>query len=252
MKVLAYSFQTIAHKGGTVSDTTEGVDNGEENKPQSPPVAPQGEPPASTPAPGDTPETPSDEPKPEDEGEKQSRREARAFATLRRENRELYRRLGGLEAMLQQVQQPPAPDGTTPQRQTPPPDPAVEELNRSILERIEDEGGEYGEVVEKITKPDFPITVAMRDYLATSKNPAAVAKVLADDPKEARRISLLSDRAADRAMEQLEARTAQKPAPRTTRALPPVRTVGGSSSVRPDPAKMDMDDYVKWRNSQQR
>ncbi|HXI68432.1 MAG TPA: hypothetical protein VNH41_10865 [Steroidobacteraceae bacterium] len=234
-----------------MSDTTEGVDNGEENKPQSPPVAPaQGEPPVSTPAPVDPTEPDAEEQKAE-EARKQSRSEARAFATLRRENRELYRRLGGLEAMLQQVQQPPAPDGT-PQRQTPPPDPAVEELNRSILERIEDEGGEYGEVVEKIAKPDFPITVAMRDYLATSKNPAAVAKVLADDPKEARRISLLSDRAADRAMEQLEARSAQKPAPRTTRALPPVRTVGGSSSVRPDPAKMDMDDYVKWRNSQQR
>ncbi len=231
-----------------MSDITEGVDN--EPQPVDPkPVAPPagGDTPESTPAPGDTP-APEPEPKPE-EGEKQTRREARAFATLRRENRELYRRLGGLEAMLQQTQQPPAADGTPQPRQSTPPSEAQEELNRSILDKIEDEGDEYEKVVEKITAPNFPISVAMRDYLATSKNPAPIAKILADEPAEARRISLLGERAADRAMEQLEARTAQKAAPRTTKALPPGRTVGGSSSVRSEPSKMDMDSYVKWRNS---
>jgi len=103
-------------------------------------------------------------------------------------------------------------------------------------------------VVEKITAPTFPISVAMRDYLATAKNPAPLAKALADNPTEARRISLLGERAADRAMEQLETGlNGPKAVPRTTKALPPVRTVGGSISVRQDPGKMSMDEYAEWR-----
>ena len=238
-----------------MSDTTEGdLDTGQETEPKSPPVAPaQGETQGSTPAPADTAETEPAEPKAE-EAEKQSRREARAFATLRRENRELYRRLGGMEAMLQQAfqqqQAPPNPDNGAPPRPNPPPpqDTSQDELNRSILERIEDEGEEYEKVVEKITDPKFPISTAMRDYLATSENPAALARVLADDPDTARRISLLrSDGAVDRAMGRLETRATAKPVPKVTRAPPPPRTVGGSSSVRPDPAKMSMDEYAEWR-----
>ncbi len=233
-----------------MSDTTEGdLDTGLQPDGQSPAVAPPagGEPPGSTPASGDTPAAEPTEPTPEEKAAKQSRAEARAFATLRRENRELYRRLGGLEAILQQAQQP--KDGEPPQR-TDPPNPAQEELNRSILDKIEDEGEEYEKVVEKITAPNFPISVAMRDYLATSEKPANVAKFLADNPQEAKRISLLGDRAADRAMEQLETRVSAKAVPRTTKAPAPVRTVGGSASVRSDPSKMNMDEYVKWRRSQ--
>ncbi len=153
--------------------------------------------------------------------------------------------------MLQQ-QPPQAPEGAVPeQRQTrsPPVSEAEGELNRSILDRIEDAGEEYEAVVEKITAPNFPISVAMRDYLATSQNAAELAKILANDPKEARKISLLGERAADRAMEQLETRTASKTTPRTTRAPAPVRTVGGSSTARHDPAKMSMEEYAKWRQS---
>ncbi len=233
-----------------MSDITEGVDSEPEVTPKSPPVAPPpgGEQPGSTPAPGDTPaaDEPT-EPTPEEKAAKQSRSEARAFATLRRENRELYRRLGGLEALLHQQTPPAEGDAPPQQRQSPPPNPALDELNRSILDKIEDAGEEFEAVVEKISAPNFPISVAMRDYLATSEKPAQVAKFLADDPKEARRISLLGDRAADRAMEQLEARVAPKAAPRTTRAPAPVRTVGGSSTARQDPAKMSMDEYAEWR-----
>lgn len=233
-----------------MSDITEGVDSPQEIDPKSPPVAPPpgGEQPGSTPAPGDTPAAEPEEPTAEEKAAKQSRAEARAFATQRRENRELYRRIGQLEAMLQ-TQQPPVAEGDAPpqQRQSPPPNPAQDELNRSILDKIEDAGEKYEKVVEKITAPNFPISVAMRDYLATSEKPAVVAEFLADNPTEARKISMLSDRAADRAMEQLEARVASKAAPRTTRAPAPVRTVGGSSTARQDPAKMSMDEYAEWR-----
>ncbi len=232
-----------------MSDITEGVDN--EPQPVDPkPVAPPagGDTPESTPAPGDTP-APEPEPKPE-EGEKQTRREARAFATLRRENRELYRRLGGLEAMLQQAApQAPSGDGTPPQRQVQQAPSQLDELIiQPLIEKIEDEGPEYEKAVETITSKGYPISEAMRDFLATSKNPAQLAKALADDRNEAQRIYLLGERAADRAMEQLEARVSAKAPPRTTKAPPPVRTVGGSSSVRSDPAKMSMEEYAEWRS----
>ena len=235
-----------------MSDPKEGdIDNGPQPVEQSPSVAPSddGEPQGSTPAPGDTPAAEPEEPKAE-EAEKQSRREARAFATLRRENRELYRRLGGMEAILQQqLQQAQSPEGTG-QTRSPPVNEGQEELNRSILDKIEDEGEEYEKVVEKITAPNFPISVGMRDFLATSDKPAIVAKFLADNPAEARRISLLSDRAADRAMEQLEARVAPKAAPRITKAPPPVRTVGSSGRSGLNElydSKTSMDRYAELR-----
>ena len=232
------------------------VDSGATDSVASQPVAPPsngsaGEQPGSTPASVDTTASGQEEPKGETP-DKQSRRDSRAFATLRRENRELYRRLGGLEAMLEQraPQAQPSTEGEpAPQRQTRAPSPndeAQAELNRSILERIEDKGEEYEEVVEKITATNFPMTVAMRDYLATSDKPAELAKALADDPKEARRISLLSERAADRAMERLESGlvAAAKPASRTTQAPPPGPTVGGRSVASFDPNKASMDEYA--------
>jgi hypothetical protein len=152
---------------------------------------------------------------------------------------------------------PPAEGDQPPQQrqaQSPPPadQDAQADLNRSILERIEDEGEEYEEVVEKITARNFPMTVAMRDYLATSDKAALVAKALADDPKEARRISLLSERAADRAMERLEQGIKPaKAAPKTSTAPPPVPTVGGRSSPSFDPEKASMEEFaVDWHARQ--
>lgn len=235
-----------------MSDTSNTVDtapNAGNPSEAAPPSAsdPQG----SAPAPDVTSAPPSAQPE-GDQPDKQSRREARAYANLRRENRDLYRRLGGMEAMLAQMQQshtPPAAEGDQEPRQARAPAPADTEaqgdLNRSIIERIEDAGEEFEAVVETITARGFPISTAMRDYLATSERPHDVAKALADDPKEARRISLLGERAADRAMERLEAKSSAKPAPKTTKAPPPVPTVGGRSTPEFDPHKSSMDDYAK-------
>lgn len=214
-----------------------------------------GEPQGSTPASVDT--TAPGQAKPEaEEADKQSRRDARAFATQRRENRELHRELGYMRAQMEAIraangQQPSEGEAAPPQRQIqspPPADAAQGELNRSILERIEDAGEEYEAVVEKITASTFPMTVAMRDFLATSDKPAEVAKLLADDPKEARRISLLGERAADRAMERLEARASAKPALKTTNAPPPVPTVGGRSVANFDESKASMEEVAAvWK-----
>jgi hypothetical protein len=217
------------------------------------PVAPPnqaGETQGSTPAPVDT--TVPSEPTPAQA--EQSPRRDRAFATLRRENKELHRQFGYMQAQMEALrgsvtQQAPA-DGDQPpqQRQTRSPSPAAEEAydehNRSVLDSIADRGEEYEEAVDKIASDGFPMTKAMRDFLVTSDKAAELAKLLADNPKEAMQISLLGDRAADRAMERLEARASAKPAPKTTKAPPPVPTVGGRSTPEFDPKTADMDDYA--------
>jgi hypothetical protein len=90
----------------------------------------------------------------------------------------------------------------------------------------------------------------MRDYMSTSKNAPELAKALAADRKEAQRIYILNDRAADRAMEQLEARVAPKAAPRITKAPPPIRTVGSSGRSTANElydSKTSMDRYAELR-----
>jgi hypothetical protein len=195
------------------------------------------------------------------EPDKQSRRESRAFAAQRRENRELHRQLGFLQAQIESLRAP------TPQAQTegdPPPQqrqPSQAEIaaarsegeaNRSIIERIEDAGEDiegFDKVMETITAPNFPISAVMRDYLGESERPADMAKWLADNPNEARRIARLSDAVAVRAMERAETKLA-KPAPKkTTEAPAPLTKVGGSSQASFDPNKGTMDDYAKWRRS---
>lgn len=243
-----------------MSDTQQTpVDNSATNSVASETVAPapvagdtQGSAPASevTSAPLATPEG--------QEPEKQSRREARAYAANRREIRELHRQLGYMQAHIEGLRTPAqAAEGEqgSPQRQTRAPSPvdqAQAELNRSILGTIEDAGEEYEAVVEKITADGFPMTVPMRDFLATSDKPAEMARWLADNPKEAARISLLGDRAADRALEKAELglKTAAKSAPKNSTAPPPVPTVGGRSTPSFDPQKASMDDYAaEWKRS---
>ncbi len=245
-----------------MSDTETLVDNATESVATSTPTAPAnvaGETQGSVPASVDTTVPPVETD--QEKSDRQARREARALATQRRENRELHRELGYMRAQMEAIkaangQQPSEGEAAPPQRQqtrSSPRDEAEAELNRSIVERIEDAGEEYEAVVEKITAPGFPLSVAMRDFLAVSDKPAELAKLLADDPKEARRISLLGERAADRALEQLQARASAKPAPKkTTQAPPPVPTVGGRSTAEFDPNTASMDEYVAHRRAQMR
>ncbi len=241
-----------------MNDTLDAPEN--LSNPQVPvaPPSPAGEPQGSAPASEVT--SAPDPAKPEgQEPERQTRREARAHATQRREIRDLHRQLGYMQAQMESIRSPAAPpaEGDQPplQRQTRSPSPADEaqaEHNRSILERIEDAGEEYEAVVEKITAPSFPINVVMRDYLGEADKPAELAKWLADNPKEARRISLLSDAVAVRALERAEARLPAKAAPaRTTNAPPPPPTVGGRSTPNFDPAKASMEEYAEVWHARQ-
>lgn len=224
------------------------------------PPAGAGDPQGSAPASADTAAPGQAEPKGEDP-ERQGRREARAFAAQRRENRELHRTLGRMDAELSALragqQGAQQGDGQQPQRQERSPAQVAaerdfEEHATSVRERLEDAGEEiegFDKVMEAITKPSFPINRVMLDFLGETDKPADMAKWLADNPSEARRISRLSDVMAARALERQEAKLSAKPAPKTTQAPPPVPTVTGRSTPGFDPEKASMEDYAAhWRS----
>jgi hypothetical protein len=241
-----------------LSDTSI-VDNAAESVATSTPVAPAATgsasgTPESTPASVDTTATPAQPTG--DTPDKQSRRESRAFAAQRRENRELQRALGRMDAELaalrsaQQGNQP--SDGQSPRQERSPAqgiaDPEMVEHARSVRERIEDAGDEiegFDKVMETITSESFPINRVIMDFLGETEKPADMAKWLADNPGEARRISRMSEAVAVRALEKAEARIATKPAPKITNAPPPPPTVNGRGTPSFDPEKASMDDYAK-------
>jgi hypothetical protein len=244
-----------------MSDTSM-VDTAAENVAASTPAAPQlgGDAQGSAPASVDTTATPE---LPQGETpERQSRRESRAFAAQRRENRELHRTLGRMDAELaalraaQQGNQP--GDGQSPRQEGPPALGAVHpdmiEHARSVRERIEDAGDEiegFDKVMDTITADSFPINRVIMDFLGETEKPAHMAQWLADNPSEARRISRMSEAVAVRALEKAEARLASKPAPRTTNAPPPPITVNGRGAPTFNPEKASMEDYAKhWEERQ--
>jgi hypothetical protein len=168
----------------------------------------------------------------------------------------LHQQLGYMKAQMEGIRSQQAPadaDAPPQQRQTRSPvDEGQVALNRSIIDSLDD-AGVAEEVIEKITADDFPINTVMRDFLATSDHAAELAKAWADDPKEALRIRSLGEWAAQRAMEKQERAVSAKPAApaKTTKAPPPVPTVGGRSSPSFDPEKASMEEFaVDWHARQ--
>lgn len=226
------------------------------------PAGNAGDPRGSAPAPVDTTEHAQAKPEGPDP-DKQSRREARAFASQRREIRELHRQLGYMQAQMESFRSP-APqaegEGSPQPRQTQSPaDSAAARREaaaaRQVLDRLEEAGDEiegFDKVMRTITG-DFPMTTVMRDFLGETEKPAEMAKWLSENPEEAMRISLLSDAVAVRALERAEGRlSAAKAAPvKTTKAPPPVPTVGGRSTPEFDPDKASMEEYAAhWKERQ--
>ena len=159
-----------------------------------------------------------------------------------------------IEAMSRPSQQ--TEDGQPPRTETRAPqvDRGEVELNKSVLQRIEEAGedaDDVEDVIEKITSDDVPISRAMRDYLGEAEKPYALAKWLTENPSEARKISRLSESVAVRALERREAELAKPATRKTTTAPPPVPTVGGRSAATFDPNTASMDEYAPhWHERQ--
>lgn len=224
------------------------------------PVAPStGDQPGSTPAPADTAASEQAEPAGETPEQKQSRRDSKAFATLRRENRELNRALGRMEAMIEanRSQQPTADGEPAPQAR--PEEIAARQADaeaiQTAVERLEEAGEDiegFDKVMQDLRNPaKTKVSSTMRDYFTVSDQPAQLAQWLVKNPEESARIARLSGAVAVKALEKVEAQLATKAPPkRTTGAPPPVSTVGGSSTATFNPEKAGMDDFVEWRKRQ--
>jgi hypothetical protein len=111
---------------------------------------------------------------------------------------------------------------------------------------------DFDEVMEGIRDPALSISQAMGEYLMDdSDNTALLAKWLTDNPDEAARISRLRPTAAVKELAKVDAQLGSKPAPRTTKAPPPVSTVGGSAAPSGGmPKTTDINEWMKWRAQQ--
>ncbi len=108
----------------------------------------------------------------------------------------------------------------------------------------------YDDFQEVVSDPDLPITPVMADLIRDSELGPEVAYYLGKNPAEAERISRLSEAAQARAIGKLEA-TLEATKAKPSAAPKPIAPVGGSKSSAPnDPSRMNMEQYLKWREQQ--
>lgn len=98
--------------------------------------------------------------------------------------------------------------------------------------------------------PGDVFTQSVANALLESDMAADVAYVLAKDLPRARAFAAMTPHQQGREIGRIEAEIAPKPR-KISSAPPPVETLGtkGAGSA-PDPSKMSMDEYAKWRKSQ--
>lgn len=97
-----------------------------------------------------------------------------------------------------------------------------------------------------------PITPEMAEAITESEIGHDLAYWLGQHPDEAKRIAKLTPLAAAKEIGRIEARL-QTPSPKKPTAAPaPIRPVGTSPSVTPDPEKMSVSEWMAWRNKQAR
>lgn len=94
---------------------------------------------------------------------------------------------------------------------------------------------------------DVPVTQTMRDAILESDVGALLTYHLAKNPAEAERIARLSPIAQAKAIGQIEASLASKPAPQVSKAPAPIKPISGASGGHADPSKMSMDEYLAYR-----
>lgn len=98
--------------------------------------------------------------------------------------------------------------------------------------------------------PGDVFTQSVADAILESEMAADVAYVLAKDLSRARKFAAMTPLQQGREIGRIEAELAPKPR-KLSSAPPPVETVGsGAPGSSPDPSKMSMAEYVRWRKSQ--
>lgn len=133
---------------------------------------------------------------------------------------------------------------------------ARRQQEQDLVERREALKAKLNEADERF--PDFedvvadvPVTPAMQRFLELADDPRGLAFHLGKNPAEAKRIAKLEPDVAFRELARIEARIAAPPPPRktTTNAPNPPKTIaGGGGTGNPDPSRMTMAEYMKWRD----
>lgn len=115
-------------------------------------------------------------------------------------------------------------------------------------EEIADRYADFDQVIAAVPATVFTKSVA--DAIMESEMGAEVAYVLAKDLTRAKAFAAMTPLQMGREIGRIEAELTPKPR-KLSSAPPPVETVGsGSPGTSPDPAKMSMAEYVKWRKAQ--
>ncbi|MET3925629.1 hypothetical protein [Devosia sp. 2618] len=124
---------------------------------------------------------------------------------------------------------------------------AAEKWNAS-REDAQTRFADFNEVIAAVPGDVFTPTVAKA--LLESDMAADVAYVLAKDLPRARQFAAMTPHQQGREIGRIEAELTPKPR-KISSTPPPVETLGtrGAGSA-PDPSKMSMDEYAKWRKSQ--
>lgn len=240
-----------------MSDTTEVlVDSATQPVATSPAVAPLngGEAPDTTLASADT-AVPGEPNKDQPQAEpRRDRKVEKRISKLTQRAEEAIREAGYWRGQAEANQRDPATGQPAPRQVMTPEQASVaraeSEASKAVIDRLTEAGADiedFDDVIETITAPNFKISRTMRDYLGEADHPAHLAQWLAENPNEAARISRLDPAVAVRALEKADTRVG-KPSPKTTKAPPPVPTVGGRSTAAFDPDKAPMEDYAaNWK-----
>ncbi len=110
-----------------------------------------------------------------------------------------------------------------------------------------DAASRYSDFDAVVYNPALPVTQRVFDAVKQSEMPADVAYQIALDPSLARSLAGMNDLELGRAIGRIEA-TLSRPRPRLeTQAPPPISPVKAKGTVTPDPERMTMAEYMKWR-----
>ena len=125
------------------------------------------------------------------------------------------------------------------------------ERQASLRKAAEEAASKYPDFEDALEANDVPITQAMADAIDESDRKVDLLWWLAKNPDEAKRIAGLSPVSQARHLARIEYEklAAAQPQKTVSDAPEPPRTVKGKGQPAPNPEKMTMEEYVRWRRS---
>lgn len=127
----------------------------------------------------------------------------------------------------------------------------AEQMQRqqSWMEKVETVASSIPDYAEVVHSSEVEIAPHVQDALLDSDKGPELAYHMARNPEFADRLNRMSPTKAALELGRLELSLAA-PAKPATKAPPPANPIRPSTTLSPDPAKMSMDEYVKWRAAQ--